>query len=81
MWTLYCLSRTPEAQDALYQEVCEVLPEDGVVTLDTLNNIPYVKACLKETFRSVKHIYSIISSQKTSTVQKSETINIYINHK
>ncbi|XP_053951738.1 cytochrome P450 CYP12A2-like [Anastrepha ludens] len=49
---LLCLAKNPEAQEKLRKEVKRVLPQkDGDFTTDALNNIPYLRACLKETLR------------------------------
>ena len=47
------LAHTPEVQAALYHEVTSVLRDGEDIVPATLANTPYVKACLKETFRSV----------------------------
>jgi cytochrome P450 len=53
-WCLYCLAQNPEAQERLRQEVQSVVPQDqgDTITADNLTNMPYLKAVLKETFRS-----------------------------
>lgn len=51
IWTLYCLAQNPEAQEKIYEELSRVLPGDGEITAKHLTDIPYIKACLKETFR------------------------------
>ena len=51
MFTLYCLARTPAAQEALRAEVTEVFRDSTDVTPEKIAQLPYVKACLKETFR------------------------------
>ncbi|XP_039505692.1 sterol 26-hydroxylase, mitochondrial-like isoform X2 [Pimephales promelas] len=51
LWALYLLSRDPEAQEALYQDVTRVLKGDRVPTAQEVNNMPYLKAVIKETLR------------------------------
>ncbi|XP_017470680.1 PREDICTED: probable cytochrome P450 12a5, mitochondrial [Rhagoletis zephyria] len=49
---LVCLAKNPEKQKKLRQEVLRVLPrKDGDFTIDALDNIPYLRACLKEALR------------------------------
>lgn len=50
--TLYYVSKHPEAQEKLYQEVKNVLPtKDTVVTKEMLNEMPYLRAVFKEALR------------------------------
>ena len=51
MFTLYCLAKSPAAQDNLRREVQEVFRDSTDVTPEKIAALPYVKACLKETFR------------------------------
>ncbi|KAK2588906.1 hypothetical protein KPH14_001764 [Odynerus spinipes] len=49
---LYHLSVNPRVQEKLHEEAKAVLPEKGSpITLETLKNVPYLKACLKESHR------------------------------
>ncbi|KAK3802226.1 hypothetical protein RRG08_004516 [Elysia crispata] len=45
------LASNPEKQEKLYEEIVAVVGEEGPVTREKLRKMPYVKACLKETFR------------------------------
>ncbi|XP_036101589.1 1,25-dihydroxyvitamin D(3) 24-hydroxylase, mitochondrial isoform X2 [Molossus molossus] len=51
MWVLYNLSRNPHVQQKLLQEIQSVLPENQVPRAEDLRNMPYLKACLKESMR------------------------------
>ncbi|XP_063069559.1 sterol 26-hydroxylase, mitochondrial [Engraulis encrasicolus] len=51
MWTFYQLSREPEIQDILYQEVKSTIKEDRIPTAQDVTNMPYLKAVIKETLR------------------------------
>uniref|UniRef100_A0A8C6R287 Cytochrome P450, family 24, subfamily a, polypeptide 1 n=1 Tax=Nannospalax galili TaxID=1026970 RepID=A0A8C6R287_NANGA len=51
MWVLYNLSRNPQVQQKLLQEIQTVLPENQVPRAEDLRNMPYLKACLKESMR------------------------------
>lgn len=58
--TLYQLALHPEEQDRAYNEVCNILP-DKDMHLDGkhLDELKYLKACIKETLRFVLNFYSI----------------------
>ncbi|GFN81186.1 cytochrome p450 4a12 [Plakobranchus ocellatus] len=47
----YALARNPEKQEKLYREIVEVVGESGPVSNEKLSRMPYLKACLKESFR------------------------------
>lgn len=49
----YQLARNPDKQEKLFVEVCEQVPPSGPISEDVLNRLPYLKACLKESFRLV----------------------------
>ncbi|XP_030643495.1 cytochrome P450 27C1 [Chanos chanos] len=51
MWTLYLLSRDPEAQDTLYREVVNLSPGDRIPTAQDVNQMSFLKAVVKETLR------------------------------
>ncbi|PWA28417.1 hypothetical protein CCH79_00015935, partial [Gambusia affinis] len=48
-WSLYHLAKEPEIQDRLYQEVIRVCPGDKVPTSDDINQMPFLKAIIRET--------------------------------
>lgn len=49
---LYNLARNPEKQAKLTEEIFKVLPEiDSPLTEEILNNMPYLRACIKESMR------------------------------
>ncbi|KAI9565465.1 hypothetical protein GHT06_009257 [Daphnia sinensis] len=49
---LYYLARNPEKQEKLREEILSVVgPKGSSPTASTLNNLPYLKACIKESFR------------------------------
>ncbi|RUS90956.1 hypothetical protein EGW08_001260, partial [Elysia chlorotica] len=47
----YELASNPEKQEKLYEEIVAVLGKNGPVTREKLRRMPYLKACLKESFR------------------------------
>ena len=51
LWLMYRLANNPEVQDRVFEEVNQVLGQDGYVTDKELNKIPYLKSCLKESVR------------------------------
>ncbi len=51
LWLLYCLAWNPEVQRALRREADAVLGDADVVTPAMIARLPYIKACLRETFR------------------------------
>ena len=55
---LYFLTRNPEKQEILRQEVLSVVgPRGSPATLQALNKMPYLKACIKESLRFVLFKY------------------------
>ncbi|KAK1337170.1 hypothetical protein QTO34_001792 [Cnephaeus nilssonii] len=51
LWILYNLSRNPRVQEKLLEEIQSVLPENEVPRAEDVRNMPYLKACLKESMR------------------------------
>ncbi|KAJ8897476.1 hypothetical protein PR048_002822 [Dryococelus australis] len=50
--TMYQLSRNPEQQESLFRELEKVLPStETPVDWNCLENVPFLRACLKETLR------------------------------
>lgn len=49
---LYCLASNPEKQEILRKEILNILPEkNSKMTTQSLNNIPYLRAVVKEALR------------------------------
>ncbi len=69
LWVLYLLSRDPEAQEALYQDVTRVLKSDRIPTAQEVNSMPYLKAVIKETLRLRIMLSNIIWSILKTVVQ------------
>ncbi|XP_065108116.1 sterol 26-hydroxylase, mitochondrial-like [Paramisgurnus dabryanus] len=51
LWTLNLLSRDPQAQATLYEEVNRIVQGDRVPTAQEVNSMPYLKAVIKEALR------------------------------
>ncbi|XP_055893680.1 probable cytochrome P450 12a5, mitochondrial [Biomphalaria glabrata] len=49
----YNLAHNPTKQDTLRQEIIRVLGHDTLVTAEALSKMPYLKACIKESFRLI----------------------------
>lgn len=49
---LYHLAKNPAKQEKLREEILTILPTvDSKLTTTSLNSIPYMRACIKETMR------------------------------
>uniref|UniRef100_A0A3P9A167 Cytochrome P450, family 27, subfamily A, polypeptide 7 n=1 Tax=Esox lucius TaxID=8010 RepID=A0A3P9A167_ESOLU len=51
MWTMYLLSRDPAVQETLYQEVSRCVPGDKIPSAQDVNQMPYLKAVIREALR------------------------------
>ena len=50
-FVLYNLARNRESQAALIREIDEVIPRGSLLTAEVIDKMPYLKACVKESFR------------------------------
>ena len=51
-FNLYNLAKNPDKQQKLFEEIQRYVPEkDQPVTSDILNELKYLKACIKESMR------------------------------
>jgi cytochrome P450 len=54
---LYHLAKNPDKQQKLFEEIQRYLPDkDQPLTSDILNELRYLKACIKESMRSVLNV-------------------------
>lgn len=51
LYNMYCLAKNPDVQDKLFREIEQNFPGDEPVSVEKLSRMPYLKACVKETFR------------------------------
>nr|XP_004663909.1 1,25-dihydroxyvitamin D(3) 24-hydroxylase, mitochondrial [Jaculus jaculus] len=69
MWILYNLSRNPHAQQKLLMEIQSVFPENQIPQAEDLRNLPYLKACLKESMRLTPSVpFTTRTLDKTTVV-------------
>ncbi|ESO90809.1 hypothetical protein LOTGIDRAFT_163695 [Lottia gigantea] len=48
---LFCLSQSPRVQEKLFTEIYNVLEDRKYIAASDIAQLPYLKACVKETFR------------------------------
>lgn len=51
LWAIFNLSRNPEAQQRLLEEITEVVPANENPSGEHIKSMPFLKACLKESMR------------------------------
>jgi cytochrome P450 len=77
------LAKNPDKQQKLFEEIQRYLPDkDQPVTSDILNEMKYLKACIKESMRYYKKMDFSIGFVETtsSSMIKDEPSLIYIKH-
>lgn len=52
-WALYHLSRDPDIQETLYQELKAVVPADRFPAAEDIPKLPMLRAIIKETLRYI----------------------------
>jgi len=54
----YCLAKNPEVQEKLIQEVDQVVEaSDGKIDQESIREMPYLEACIKETLRLLPPVF------------------------
>ncbi|XP_018090434.1 1,25-dihydroxyvitamin D(3) 24-hydroxylase, mitochondrial isoform X1 [Xenopus laevis] len=51
LWAIFNISRHPHIQKKLLEEIQSILLPNQIPTADSIRNMPYLKACLKESMR------------------------------
>lgn len=51
MFNLYCLAKYQHIQAKIFDEIQRVVPQNGEITISMINQLRYLKAAVKETFR------------------------------
>ncbi|XP_053309574.1 1,25-dihydroxyvitamin D(3) 24-hydroxylase, mitochondrial [Spea bombifrons] len=51
LWAIFNISRNPQFQKKLYEEIQHVLAPDQIPSAEDIRNIPLLKACMKESMR------------------------------
>lgn len=63
---IYCLAKNPEKQEILRKEILQILPEkDSKLTTTSFNNVPYMRAVVKESLR----IHPVVNGNLRATGQ------------
>ncbi|KAK2904816.1 hypothetical protein QQF64_032944 [Cirrhinus molitorella] len=70
LWTLHLLSKHPEIQDTLYQDVTRVLKGNSIPTAEEVNSMTYVKAVIKEALR----MYPVVATNSRLIVENDVVI-------
>lgn len=68
------LAKNPDKQSKLYQEIVSVLKQNELPTSSTLGNMPYLKACVKETLR----LYPVLSNQNRQIPSDMEILGYHL---
>ncbi|XP_036324711.1 probable cytochrome P450 12e1, mitochondrial [Rhagoletis pomonella] len=49
---LICIAKNPDKQQKLFEEISQILPhKDSQLTIENMQNLPYLRACIKESIR------------------------------
>ncbi|XP_017285840.1 sterol 26-hydroxylase, mitochondrial [Kryptolebias marmoratus] len=72
-WALYQLSKNPQVQDRLYEEVSSVVPADRIPTAAEVTQMPYLRAVIKETLR----MYPVVPLNARIMTEKNISVGGY----
>ncbi|KAM4730871.1 sterol 26-hydroxylase, mitochondrial-like [Anableps anableps] len=72
-WALYQLSKNPEIQDRLYEEVSTLVPADRIPTAAEVTQMPFLRAVIKETLR----MYPVVPMNARIITEKPVSVGGY----
>ncbi|XP_018788367.1 PREDICTED: probable cytochrome P450 12e1, mitochondrial [Bactrocera latifrons] len=66
---LFCIAKNPDKQQKLFEELKSILPnKDSRLTIENMQNLPYLRACIKEGIRYHPLILGTLRSLPTDVV-------------
>uniref|UniRef100_A0A7N8X970 Cytochrome P450, family 27, subfamily A, polypeptide 1, gene 2 n=1 Tax=Mastacembelus armatus TaxID=205130 RepID=A0A7N8X970_9TELE len=72
-WTLHLLSKNPQIQGRLYNEVSTFIPADRIPSAEEVTQMPYLRAVVKEALR----MYPVVPMNARIIIDKNVTIGGY----
>ncbi|KAM9850538.1 sterol 26-hydroxylase, mitochondrial [Aulostomus maculatus] len=72
-WALHLLSKHPQVQDRLYEEVSTCVPADRIPSAEEVTRMPYLRVVIKETLR----MYPVVPLNARVNTEKSLVIGGY----
>ncbi|XP_028991534.1 sterol 26-hydroxylase, mitochondrial [Betta splendens] len=72
-WTFYLLSKNPQCQDKLYEEVSTLVPADRMPSAQEVVRMPYLRAVVKESLR----MYPVVSMNARLISSKEVSVGGY----
>ena len=76
-WTLYCLTKHPEHQEKVREEVRSVLMGREWLESDDLKELKYTQWCIKEAMRLYPPVYNIFRKESGYHIPKGTAIRMY----
>ncbi|XP_053733586.1 sterol 26-hydroxylase, mitochondrial isoform X1 [Synchiropus splendidus] len=73
MWTMHLLSKHPEVQERLYQEVSSTIPPDSTLSAEQVTRMPYLRAVVKEVLR----MYPVVTMNGRTLYEKDVVVGGY----
>lgn len=78
---MYLLAKNPDKQQRLREEILTIMPEkDSPLSMESLNNIPYMRACMKESNRVFPIVAGNLRSAGSDLVLKGYQVPKGVNH-